>query len=135
MTCGADMNNMDPPAASTDPVDPLQDELTKIVSDSSSPGRLIIDGKVLTVVDNSQRLVGRADLREYTKNDHELISRSHFTIYQKDQHHIIKDGITSVQDRPSKQGTLLNGEPLEREAELKNGDRIRVSDIDIIFEV
>ena len=99
-------------------------------------GRLVLEDKTLTlIVDDSQILVGRTDLKKFTKNDPKLISRSHFTIYRKGSHYVIKDGITSVQDKPSKEGTSLNGKRLNGEATLKNKDKITISDLEITFEV
>ena len=112
----------------------VSDESTKIINDNS-PGRLVLNGKTLTTVDSSQRLVGRADLRAHTKEDPDRISRSHFTVYRKEFMYMIKDGVTSVQDRPSAHGTLLNGEKLTGAVQLIDGDTITVSDMEITFEV
>ena len=62
--------------------------------------------------------------KQITKNDLESISRSHFTIYKKDEKYFIKDGVTNVQNKPSKHHTFLNDEKLtEVEFELKNNDK------------
>lgn len=134
MCCGADMYGVDVQTTenSTKSTTTLLNKPTQIIS--KSPAHLTLDNKTLTTVDSSYRLVGRADLKSYTNKDPSLISRSHFTVYRKELNYLIKDGITAVQDRPSKEGTLLNGEPLDKETELKNGDKITVSDIEIIFE-
>ena len=99
-------------------------------------GRLIFSDERMLIIDDSQRLVGRADLKSYTKKDQNLISRSHFTIYKKDQKYFIKDGITNVQNKASENGTIVNEDKLSKnEYELKNDDKILVSDILILFEV
>ena len=136
MSCGADMYGADVQTTSknsTKSITTLLNEPTQITH-NKSPARLILDDKTLTIVDNSHRLIGRADLKSYTNKDPSLISRSHFTVYRQELRYLIKDGVTAVQDKPSKEGTLLNGEPLDTETELKNGDKITVSDIEIIFE-
>ena len=101
-----------------------------------STGKLIFPDKTPVPIDNSQRLVGRADLKNHTKKDPVLISRSHFTIYKKNEEYFIKDGITNVQDRPSKRNTFVNDEKLDPKDEhkLENNDKIRVSDIEMVFE-
>jgi len=99
-------------------------------------GRIIFSDERMLTIDNSQRLVGRSDLKSYTKKDPNLISRSHFTIYKKNQGYFIKDGITNVQNKTSKNGTIVNEDKLSKnECELKNGDKILVSDVLILFEV
>ena len=65
-----------------------------------------------------------------------LISRSHFTIYKRNEQYFIKDGITNVQDKPSEHNTFVNDEKLtEDEHKLENNDKIRVSDVEMTFEV
>ena len=99
-------------------------------------GRLIFSDERMLTIDNSQRLVGRSDLKSYTKKDPNLISRSHFTIYKKNQGYFMKDGITNVQNKTSENGTIVNEDKLSNnECELKNGDKILVSDVLILFEV
>ena len=99
-------------------------------------GKLIFPDKSSVTIDDSQRLVGRADLKTFTNEDHALISRSHFTIYKKDEKYFIKDGITNVQNKASVNNTSVNNEKLtENERELENGDIILVSDIEMSFEV
>ena len=65
-----------------------------------------------------------------------MISRSHFTVYKKDEKYFVRDGVTNVQNRPSENHTMVNDKKLsENEHELKDGDKILVSDVIIIFEV
>ena len=48
----------------------------------------------------------------------------------------MKDGITNVQNKASENGTIVNEDKLSKnEYELKNGDKILVSDVLILFEV
>ena len=105
-------------------------------SDFKTYGKLLLSDDYVLSIDNSQRLVGRTDLKKYTKKDQNLISRSHFTVYKKDQRYFIQDGVTNVQNRPSENHTIVNEEKLsENEHELKSGDKILVSDVLILFEV
>jgi molybdopterin converting factor small subunit len=105
-------------------------------SDFKTYGKLLLSDDYVLSIDNSQRLVGRTDLKKYTKKDQNLISRSHFTVYKKDKKYFIRDGVTNVQNRPSENHTMVNDKKLsENEHELKDGDKILVSDVIIIFEV
>ena len=105
-------------------------------SDFKMQGKLLLSDNHVLSVDNSRRLVGRTDLKKYTKKNQNLISRSHFTVYKKDKKYFIRDGVTNVQNRPSENHTMVNDKKLsENEHELKDGDKILVSDVIIIFEV
>lgn len=105
-----------------------------VPEDKIGRGRLILPDNMELTIDEAQRLIGRADVETYTKNEISLISRSHFTVWLSNHRYMIKDGPTAVQDKPSKTGTFLNGSRLEGETELKNGDSISISDVDIRFE-
>ncbi len=70
-------------------------------------------------------LIGRAQdchLRPVS----ELVSRHHCAI-------IIEDGSVAIRDFGSKNGTYVNGERVTGERELKNGDRLKVCELE--FEV
>lgn len=141
ISCGADMNSSDvvPPTPQAilnmfGSGTTILDEPTRLIP-AKSVGHLILDDKIITTVDDSYRLVGRADLKTYTDKNPDLISRSHFTVYRKNFRYMIKDGVTAVQDRPSEHGTRLNGESLSEDAELKNGDKITVSDVELTFKM
>ena len=56
----------------------------------------------------------------------EMVSRHHCVI-------ILEEGYVGVRDFGSKNGTVVNGEVARGEQELKNGDRIRVGDLE--FEI
>ena len=102
---------------------------------NGSIGKLIFPDKCNFIIDESQRLVGRADLKVHTNEDPVLISRSHFTIYKKNEKYFIKDGVTNVQNKASENNTFVNDEKLtEDERELENGDVILVSDVKMSFE-
>ena len=136
MSCGLDLDKSKSPSNAENLQTPNQetDDNTKV--SNISTGKLVFPDKTVFAIDNSQRLVGLADLRKHTKQEHNLISRSHFTIYKKNEKYFIKDGVTNVQNKASKNNTSVNGEELTGdEHELENGDKILVSDVEMLFEV
>ena len=99
-------------------------------------GKLIFPDKTFFTIDDSQRLVGRANLMMHTNKESNLISRSHFTIYKKNEKYFIKDGVTNVQNKASENNTSVNDKTLtDDEQELENNDKILVSDVEMSFEV
>ena len=134
--CGYEFGETTKPEQQTKPQDTaLQTDEEWLKEHKESTGKLIFPDKTPVSIDNSQRLVGRADLKKYTKQDPMLISRSHLTIYKKNEKYFIKDGVTNVQDRPSEHNTFVNGEKLAKdERKLENNDKISVSDVEMVFE-
>lgn len=103
---------------------------------SISQGKLVFPDESSYEIDHSQRSIGRADLEKFTKEDSNLISRSHFTIYKSGEKYFIRNGFTNVQSKPSQKDTLLNEEKISsNELEIKNGDKIKISDIELSFVV
>ena len=136
MNCGLDLDKSKSPPNAENLQTPNQetDDNTKV--SNISTGKLVFPDKTVFAIDDSQRLVGLADLRKHTKQEPNLISRSHFTIYKKNEKYFIKDGVTNVQNKASKNNTSVNGEELTGdEHELENGDKILVSDVEMLFEV
>ena len=136
MSCGLDLDKSKSPSNAENLQTPNQetDDNTKV--SNISTGKLVFPDKTVYAIDDSQRLVGLADLRKHTKQEPNLISRSHFTIYKKNEKYFIKDGVTNVQNKASKNNTSVNGEELtDDEHELENGDKILVSDVEMLFEV
>ena len=136
MSCGLDLDKSKSPPNAENLQTPNQetDDNTKV--SNISTGKLVFPDKTVFTIDDSQRLVGLADLRKHTKQEPNLISRSHFTIYKKNEKYFIKDGVTNVQNKASKNNTSVNGEELTGdEHELENGDKILVSDVEMLFEV
>lgn len=141
MSCGSDLNEPElsqnnktnePNVGSSQIKNEINDDTILV----EKIGKLILPDKTFFVIDNSQKLVGRSNLKQFTENDLELISRSHFTIYKKNEKYFIKDGVTNVQNKSSKHHTFLNDEKLtEVECEIKNNDKILVSDVEMLFEV
>ena len=135
MSCGLDLDKSKSPSNAENLQTPNQetDDNTKV--SNISTGKLVFPDKTVFTIDDSQRLVGLADLRKHTKQEPNLISRSHFTIYKKNEKYFIKDGVTNVQNKASKNNTSVNGEELtDDEHELENGDKILVSDVEMLFE-
>ena len=103
---------------------------------SISQGKLVFPDESSYEIDISQRSIGRVDLEKFTKEDSNLISRSHLTIYKSGEKYFIRNGHTNVQSKPSQKDTLLNEEKISTdELEIKNGDKIKISDIELSFVV
>ena len=136
MSCGLDLDKSKSSSNAENLQTPNQetDDNTKV--SNISTGKLVFPDKTVFAIDDSQRLVGLADLRKHTKQEPNLISRSHFTIYKKNEKYFIKDGVTNVQNKASENNTSVNGKELTGdEHELENGDKILVSDVEMSFEV
>ena len=136
MSCGLDLDKSKSPSNAENLQTPTKETDDNPKVSHISTGKLVFPDKTVFAIDDSQRLVGLADLRKHTKQEHNLISRSHFTIYKKNEKYFIKDGVTNVQNKASKNNTSVNGEELTSdEHELENGDKILVSDVEMLFEV
>ena len=136
MSCGLDLDKSKSPPNAENLQTPNQETGDNTNVSNISTGKLVFPDKTVFTIDDSQRLVGLADLRKHTKQEPNLISRYHFTIYKKNEKYFIKDGVTNVQNKASKNNTSVNGEELtDDEHELENGDKILVSDVEMLFEV
>ena len=144
--CGNEVNKSETPSHAenmqqtsskeTDELKTENESNANTTAANGSIGKLIFPDKTFFTIDDSQRLVGRANLMMHTNKESNLISRSHFTIYKKNEKYFIKDGVTNVQNKASKNNTSVNGEELtDDEHELENGDKILVSDVEMLFEV
>jgi hypothetical protein len=145
-SCGGEVNKSETPShaenmqqTSSKEKDELKTENelnANTTAANGSTGKLIFPDKTFFTIDDSQRLVGRADLKIHTSQESNLISRSHFTVYKKNEKYFIKDGVTNVQNKASENNTSVNGKTLTGdEQELENNDKILVSDIEMSFEV
>lgn len=103
---------------------------------TSKKGKLVLPDDSEIEIDQSQRLVGRADLKRYSQ-DPSLISRGHFTVYEENGKYYIMDGKTVVQDKESKNHTYINEEDItgKKNFELTEGVVIQVSDVKISFKL
>jgi len=107
------------------------------LSKTSKTGKLVFPDDSKIEIDESQRLVGRADLIKFSNDDAKLISRGHFTVYEKNAKYYINDGNTIVQEKPSIHHTILNEEDItdKGKVELSDGDIIKVSEVEISFKL
>ncbi len=81
-------------------------------------------GKELPVA-GPKFLIGRAeDCQLRPRSD--LISRHHCVL-------LIEEGLMTVRDFGSKNGTLINGERVRGECELKNGDKLTIGPLEFEF--
>jgi hypothetical protein len=99
----------------------MTDEVAKLVVRSGMPGRM--GDEILLAQDVTT--LGRAPSCQVVI-DSDFASRRHAQIIRRDQLYWVKD-------LGSKNGTLLNGEPLSGEAPLSDGAEIRIGDTNFTF--
>jgi pSer/pThr/pTyr-binding forkhead associated (FHA) protein len=71
--------------------------------------------------------IGRAEDCHLRPNS-DLVSRHHCVI-------VVEDGFVAVRDFGSKNGTFVNGEAVRAEQELKNGDHLKVGQLEFVIEL
>ena len=71
------------------------------------------------------------DFVKYVNKDPLQVSRDHFTYFKEGENYYIVDGNTSVQDKPSSNGTTVNGENITGKGKivLKHGDEIGLAGV------
>ena len=119
---------------------PTNDQTTeKNESDEPSlkKGKLVFPDDSEIEIDESQRLLGRADLRNFLDSDPNDISRGHFTVFEEYGKYYLEDGSTNVQYKASEKHTILNDEDItgKGKIELNNKDTIKVSDVVLHFKM
>ena len=119
---------------------PTNDQTTeKNESDEPSlkKGKLVFPDDSEIEIDESQRLLGRADLKNFLDSDLNDISRGHFTVFEEYGKYYLEDGSTNVQYKASEKHTILNDEDItgKGKIELNNNDTIKVSDIVLHFKM
>jgi len=120
---------------------PLVNEISEQKNESEEPslktGKLVLPDDSEIAIDESQRIVGRADLKKFLESNPNDISRGHFTVYEEDNKYFLEDGITNVQYKPSTQHTILNDEDITGKGrkELKDGNTIKISDLMLYFKM
>lgn len=119
---------------------PTNDQTTeKNESDEPSlkKGKLVFPDDSEIEIDESQRLLGRADLRNFLDSDPNDISRGHFTVFEEYGKYYLEDGSTNVQYKASEKHTILNDEDItgKGKIELNNNDTIKVSDVVLHFKM
>ena len=91
-----------------------------IVANGKSAGQAI-------PIAGSKFFIGRAeDCHLRPRSD--LVSRHHCAL-------VVEDGRVSIRDFGSKNGTLVNGERVQSEQELKNGDQLTVGNLEFKVEL
>ncbi len=82
-----------------------------------------VDRKRLIPIDRAVILVGRSAECDVVITTSQKISRQHCCLVQSDQNYFVRDlGSTN--------GVWLNGEKVNREAEMKAGDRLCIGDVE-----
>ncbi|MCH7559845.1 MAG: FHA domain-containing protein [Thaumarchaeota archaeon] len=119
---------------------PTNDQNTeKNESDEPSlkKGKLVFPDDSEIEIDESQRLLGRADLKSFSDADSNDISRGHFTIFEENDKYYLEDGSTNVQYKASEKHTILNDEDItgKGKIELNDNDTINVSDVVLHFKM
>lgn len=82
-----------------------------------------VDKKRLIPIDRAVILVGRSAECDVVITTSQKISRRHCCLVQSDQSYYVRD-------LGSMNGVLLNGEKVNREAEMKAGDRLCIGDVE-----
>lgn len=82
-----------------------------------------VDKKRLIPIDRAVILVGRSAECDVVITTSQKISRRHCCLVQSDQSYFVRD-------LGSMNGVLLNGEKVQREAEMKAGDRLCIGDVE-----
>jgi predicted component of type VI protein secretion system len=95
-------------------------EVKLVVANGKNAGQKI-------AVPGPKFFIGRAEDCQLRPNS-ELVSRHHCVV-------LIEDGFVAVRDFGSKNGTFVNDEPVRAEQELKNGDRLRVGQLEFTVEL
>ncbi len=119
---------------------PTNDQTTeKNESDETSlkKGKLVFPDDSEMEIDESQRLLGRADLKNFLDSDSNNISRGHFTVFEEYGKYYLEDGSTNVQYKASEKHTILNDEDItgKGKIELNDDDTIKVSDVVLHFKM
>ncbi len=103
---------------------------------SLKKGKLVFPDDSEIEIDESQRLVGRADLKLFLDKDSTNISRGHFTVFEENDKCYLEDGSTNVQYKASEKHTILNDDDItgKGKIELNVDDLIKVSDVVLHFK-
>jgi pSer/pThr/pTyr-binding forkhead associated (FHA) protein len=95
----------------------------------AAPDALVLEvhegGELRRIRSRREALIGRAPSAAVRLGD-PTVSRLHARIERR-------DGQTYVEDLGSRNGTLVNGKPISREAPLQPGDRVRIGSADIVL--
>ncbi len=95
-------------------------EVKLVVANGKNAGQKI-------AVSGPKYFIGRAEDCQLRPNS-DLVSRHHCVI-------LIEEGFVAVRDFGSKNGTFVNDEPVRAEQELKNGNRLRIGQLEFTIEL
>jgi hypothetical protein len=95
-------------------------EVKLVVANGKNAGQKI-------AVPGPKFFIGRAEDCHLRPNS-DLVSRHHCVI-------LIEDGFVAVRDFGSKNGTFVNDERVRAEQELKNGDRLKIGQLELALEL
>jgi len=101
---------------------------------TESLGKIVLPDNSEILFESNPKAIGRDDFSNDLQSKNEnirKISRVQFTISQESGHYYIEDGVTSVQEKPSTNGTKVNGQDItgQGKKELENDDIIELSGI------
>lgn len=103
-----------------------------VVQSPSNVGRVVLPDNSEIEIDQSRRLVGRADLIEFTKNDPNEIARRHFAVFKQDDKYYFEN-ITNVKDKATQYHTYFNDKEIfdKQKITLSDNDSIKISDVEL----
>ncbi len=112
----------------------LEIAITKFVNRHGTQGKIVLPDNSEILFESNPKPIGRDDFSKYLQSKSEKlpkISRVQFTISQESGHCYIEDGVTSVQEKPSANGTKVNGQDITGQGKIKleNDDVIELSGI------
>lgn len=104
-----------------------------IVQSPFNFGRLVLPDNSEIAIDQSRRLVGRADLIEFTKNDPNEISRRHFAVFKRDDKYYFENIATNITDKTTQHHTYFNNKQVldKEKIVMSDGDSIKISDVEL----
>ena len=119
----------------------LEIAITKFVNRHGTQGKIVLPDNSEILFESNPKPIGRDDFSNYLQSKNEnlrKISRVQFTISQESGHCYIEDGVTSVQEKPSANGTKVNGQDITGQGrkELENGNEIKLSHVaEVTFQI
>lgn len=99
----------------------------------SNVGILVLPDNSEIEIDQSRRLVGRADLIKFTKNDPNEIARRHFAVFKQDDKYWFENIATNITDKTTQYHTYFNNKQVldKEKIVLSDNDSIKISDVEL----
>ena len=112
----------------------LEIAITKFINRHGTQEKIVLPDNSEILFESNPKAIGRNNFSNYLQSKNEnlhKISRVQFTISQESGHCYIEDGVTSVQEKPSANGTTVNGQDITGQGrkELENGNVIELSSV------